>query len=378
MQNNRKIKLFELLNNQRGRKKFKEENKLIVLFKPENIFYLTNFWGEGIVIISEQEVETHTKLVVPRLEYTRAINTSKECEVVSSDRGIALSNTLIDLIKDGSIVFSDSDYFEIINKIQRKIGRKNVIIDNNLLYALREIKDTAEINNIKNASKIIDKLFEITMKEIKENTTTEEQIQSILVFEAMKLGARFPSYQFTSNPLIVASGSNGSFPHAETSDKKIKSGELIVIDITLSFNHYISDATRTFGIGKITDEMKEIYETVKTSQENGIVCINNTQDFTDVDACCRNIIINGKLGDQFIHSTGHGIGLEVHEPPWIRPNFKSEIRENMTITIEPGIYIENKFGVRIEDSILITKKRNRDNGFDYINLHSFEKELLII
>jgi len=378
LQNNRKIKLFELLNNQRGRKKFKEENKLIVLFKPENIFYLTNFWGEGIVIISEQEVETHTKLVVPRLEYTRAINTSKECEVVSSDRGIALSNTLIGLIKDGSIVFSDSDYFEIINKIQRKIGRKNVIIDNNLLYALREIKDTVEINNIKNASKIIDKLFEIATKEIKENTTTEEQIQSILVFEAMKLGARFPSYQFTSNPLIVASGSNGSFPHAETSDKKIKSGELIVIDITLSFNHYISDATRTFGIGKITDEMKEIYETVKTSQENGIVCINNTQDFTDVDACCRNIIINGKLGDQFIHSTGHGIGLEVHEPPWIRPNFKSEIRENMTITIEPGIYIENKFGVRIEDSILITKKRNRDNGFDYINLHSFEKELLII
>jgi Xaa-Pro aminopeptidase len=378
LQNNRKIKLFELLNNQRGRKKFKEENKLIVLFKPENIFYLTNFWGEGIVIISEQEVETHTKLVVPRLEYTRAINTSKECEVVSSDRGIALSNTLIGLIKDGSIVFSDSDYFEIINKIQRKIGRKNVIIDNNLLYALREIKDTVEINNIKNASKIIDKLFEITTKEIKENTTTEEQIQSILVFEAMKLGARFPSYQFTSNPLIVASGSNGSFPHAETSDKKIKSGELIVIDITLSFNHYISDATRTFGIGKITDEMKEIYETVKTSQENGIVCINNTQDFTDVDACCRNIIINRKFGDQFIHSTGHGIGLEVHEPPWIRPNFKSEIRENMTITIEPGIYIENKFGVRIEDSILITKKRNRDNGFDYINLHSFEKELLII
>jgi Xaa-Pro aminopeptidase len=378
LQNNRKIKLFELLNKQRGRKKIIEENKLVVLFKPENIFYLTNFWGEGIVIIPQQNVEMHTKLVVPRLEYTRAINISKECEVISSDRGIALSNTLITLIKDGSVVFSDSNDFDIINKIQKKIGRKNVVIDNNLLYAIREIKDTAEINNIKNASKIIDKLFEITTKEIKENTTTEEQIQSILVYEAMKLGARFPSYQFTSNPLIVASGPNGSFPHAETSDKKIKSGELIVIDITLSFNHYISDATRTFGIGKITDEMKEIYETVKTSQENGIVCINNTQDFTDVDACCRNIIINRKYGDQFIHATGHGIGLEVHEPPWIRPNFKSKIRENMTITIEPGIYIENKFGVRIEDSILITKKRNRDNGFDYINLHSFEKELLII
>ncbi|HEY0579708.1 MAG TPA: aminopeptidase P family N-terminal domain-containing protein, partial [Candidatus Nitrosocosmicus sp.] len=126
MQNNRKIKLFELLNKQRGKKKIIKENKLVVLFKPENIFYLTNFWGEGIVIISQQKVEMHTKLVVPRLEYTRAINISKECEVISSDRGIALSNTLINLIKDGSLVFSDSNDFDIINKIQKKIGRKNV------------------------------------------------------------------------------------------------------------------------------------------------------------------------------------------------------------------------------------------------------------
>ena len=252
-----------------------------------------------------------------------------------------------------------------------------MISDNNLLYNLREIKDTVEIDNIKKASKIIDKLFEIAIKEIKENTT-EEQIQSILVYEAMKLGARFPSYQFTSNPLIVASGSNGSFPHAESSDKKIKSGELIVIDITLSFNHYVSDATRTFGLGKVTDEMEEIYETVKTSQENGIERIKKSCDFSDIDACCRNIIKNKKMGDQFIHSTGHGIGLEVHESPWIRPNFKSKIRENMTITIEPGIYIENRFGVRIEDSLLITKKRNRDNEFDSINFHSFDKELLVL
>ncbi len=376
MKNNRRIKLFELLNKQDEKKI--EDNKLIVLFRPENIFYLTNFWGEGTVIISEKDYNKHTILVVPKLEYTRAINTSKECEVISSDRGLALSNTLLNLIKDGVIVFSDSNDFDTINKIQKKIGNKNVVIDNNLLYNLREIKDTIEIDNIKNASKIVDKLFEIATKEIKENTITEEQIQSILVYEAMKLGARFPSYQYTSNPLIVASGPNGSFPHAETSNKKIQSGELIVIDITLSFNHYISDATRTFGIGKITNEMKEVYETVKISQENGIKFINNTQDFSDIDACCRNIIINRKFGDQFSHSTGHGIGLEVHEPPWIKPNFKSKIKENMTITIEPGIYIENKFGVRIEDSLLIIKKRNREDGFDSTNFHSFSKQLLIL
>ncbi|MER5174903.1 MAG: M24 family metallopeptidase [Candidatus Nitrosocosmicus sp.] len=374
----RRIKLFKLLNKQEEEEEEEKriENKLIVLFRPENTFYLTNFWGEGITIISEENIQT--KLVVPKLEYTRAINTSKECDVISSDRGITIINTLMNLIKEGDIVFSDSNDFDIINKIQKKIGNKNVVIDSKLLYSLREIKDTEEINNIKIASKTIDKLFEIALKEIKENMITEEQIQSILVYEAMKLGARFPSYPYTSNPLIVASGPNGSFPHAETSNKKIKSGELIVIDLTLSFNHYVSDATRTFGLGNITKEMKEVYETVKISQENGIEYIKKTSDFSDIDACCRNTITNKQWGEYFIHSTGHGIGLEVHEPPWIRPNFKNKIKENMTITIEPGIYIENKLGVRIEDSLLITKKGNRDDEFDSINFHSFSKELFVL
>jgi Xaa-Pro aminopeptidase/Xaa-Pro dipeptidase len=198
------------------------------------------------------------------------------------------------------------------------------------------------------------------------------------VYEAMKLGARFPSYPYTTNPLIIASGPQGSFPHAETSNKKMKAGELIVIDITLSFNHYISDSTRTFGLGSITREMKDVYETVKTAQENGIEYIKNTSDFSEIDACCRDIIIDRKMGEHFTHSTGHGIGLEIHEPPWIRPNCNIKIKENMTITIEPGIYIENEFGVRIEDSILITGKRTNEAGYNFTNFHAFSKELTIL
>lgn len=372
MQKKRRIKLIELLNN-RG-KKIESQNKLIILFRPENIFYLTNFWGEGITIVSDK---SQTKLLVPHLEYTRAINASKECDVIQSERGIAIINTLTNFIQDKDIVYSDIYDFDAMRKIQQKIGNKNLVIDNNLLYKLREIKDNEEINNIKNASRIIDKLFEIAIKEIKEDVT-EEQIQSILVYEAMKLGARFPSYPYTTNPLIIASGPQGSFPHAETSSKKMKAGEFIVIDITLSFNHYISDSTRTFGLRNITREMQDVYETVKTSQENGIKYIRNTSDFSDIDACCRNIITNKKNGEHFTHSTGHGIGLEVHEPPWIRPNFNSQIKENMTITIEPGIYIQNKFGVRIEDSILITEKRNKGDGYNFINFHAFSKELMIL
>ncbi len=289
MQHNiRRIKLLESLSSKKDGEKSTSSSRLcrkitILLFRPENIFYLTNFWGEGIAILSEGG-GSQIKLVVPKLEYTRAINTSRECDVISSERGTTLINTATSIIKDNEFVFSDSNDFDAINKIQTKAGNENMSIDSNLLYGLREIKDTKEIENINNASKIIDKLFETATKEIKENTS-EEQIQAILVYEAMKLGARFPPYQYTTNPLIIASGPNGSFPHSETSNKKIKSGELIVIDLTLSFNHYVSDATRTFGIGKITGEMKKVYETVKASQEKGIDAINNTSEFGDIDAC---------------------------------------------------------------------------------------------
>ncbi len=177
------------------------------------------------------------------------------------------------------------------------------------------------------------------------------------------MGAKFPSYQFTSNPLIIASGSQTSFPHAETSRRIIRKDEFIVIDITLSYDHYVSDATRTFGIGRISNKMKSVYDIVKVAQENGIRRLSETDNFALVDAACREIIQKEGFGEYFIHSTGHGIGLEVHESPWIRPKITSHIQENMTITIEPGIYLENKFGVRIEDSLCIGKRKNGKTGF---------------
>jgi Xaa-Pro aminopeptidase/Xaa-Pro dipeptidase len=194
------------------------------------------------------------------------------------------------------------------------------------------------------------------------------------------MGAKFPSYQFTSNPLIIASGPHCSYPHAETSRRKIRRDEFIVLDITLSYDHYVADATRTFGIGKISNKMKSVYRIVKAAQENGLRQLSETDNFASIDAACRDTIQREGYGEYFIHSTGHGIGLEVHESPWIRPNVINQIQENMTITIEPGIYLENKFGVRIEDSICIVKKKKRKIGkyFDSLNFNSFDKELIVL
>lgn len=361
--------------------KIKDGRKLIMIIdRPEDIFYYTGFWGEGILIILEN---LNSKLVVPRLERLRALNTSRHCDVVSSERGKGLIDSFLKFIGSRDVVcYGGNDYW-IASIIAKHVGKRNLILGEEMFRKIREIKDKQEIETIKIASKVIDRLFEIAEKEIKINRS-EEEIQSILVYEALRLGARFPNYQFTSNPLIVASGPNGSFPHAETSSRKIKGGDLVVLDITLSFDHYVSDATRTFGVDKISKKMKEIYEIVRVSQERATQRIKTTNNFADIDLECRNIIKEAGFGEFFVHSTGHGIGLEVHELPWIRHNTNTPIKENMTITIEPGIYVENKFGIRIEDSLCITGTENSKGKlkttevFDYLNFHKFDKDLIVI
>jgi Xaa-Pro aminopeptidase len=373
--NTRRQKLIKLMSAQREKEE-STDNMAIVLDKPEDIFYFTGFWGEGILVIFDT---LSSKLIVPKLEYLRALRMSKQCDVISSDRGKTLTDSLSNQLNENSVIFYSNNNNIIIKELVKKIGRRNLLGSYNLVEELRKIKDTQEIENIKKASKIIDKLFEVAIKEIKVNRS-EEEIQAILVYEAMKMGAKFPFYQFTSNPLIVASGPQSSFPHAETSKRTIKQDEFIVLDITLSYDHYVSDATRTFGIGRISNEMKSVYDIVKVAQEKGIRRLTETDNFALVDAACRDTIQKQGLGEYFIHSTGHGIGLEVHELPWIRSKITSPIQENMTITIEPGVYIENKFGVRIEDSLCIVRRKNGNIGhnFDATNFHSFNKDLIIL
>jgi Xaa-Pro aminopeptidase len=371
---NRRQRLIELLKNH-GEKQKNTNSVVMILDKPEDIFYFTGFWGEGILVI----LETFSKLIVPKLEYSRALRMSKDCDVISSERGKTLIDSLFNQLKENCVVFYSNNNHHIIKELDKKIGKRDLVVDYNPVEKLREIKDAQEIDKIRKASNIIDKLFEVATKEIRVNRS-EEEIQAILVYEAMKMGAKFPFYQFTSNPLIIASGSQASFPHAETSRRKIEKDEFIVVDITLSYDHYVSDATRTFGIGRISKKMKSVYDLVKAAQENGIRRLSETDNFALVDAACRDTIDKEGFGEYFIHSTGHGIGLEVHESPWIRPKIISHIQENMTITIEPGIYLKNKFGVRIEDSLCIVKRNNGKIGqvLDSLNFNSFDKELIIL
>jgi Xaa-Pro aminopeptidase len=343
--------------------------KNIISFQPENIFYLTGFWGEGIVLMNHNT----TKLYTPKLEYFRALEDTKDCEIIKTERGSDALISIISELDNNDYYCIDNTNYNIINQLKEKIGHDKIIVNDEPFFQTRSIKDESEINNTRKAANIIDNLYKICQEKIKEGMT-ERELQSILVYETFKMGGGFPAYKSTLNPFIIASGINSAFPHANVSEKKFKRGDFIIVDLTLRFNGYIADATRTFALKTIDPEMDKIYNIVKEAQTLGLNKCSNKIKIGEVDKTCRDYISKKGFANEFNHSTGHGIGLDVHEPPWIRANNEELLMDNMTITIEPGIYFESKYGVRIEDSIIIDS--HKKTGI--INLNKFDKDLIVI
>lgn len=321
----------------------------LVAFEPENVFYITGFWGEVIALLNSNGI----KLIAPKLEADRARKGSRNCKIIESERGSDTLKSLLSNLSDGKVCTDCNDY-ATIEKMRGKIG-KRLVHNKEPFHQARKIKDSKEIGTIAKASSILDKLFAICETQIKPNVT-EKQLQAKLLYEAMNVGAYPPSYRFAVSPLIIASGTNSSLPHAEPTDRKIRKGDLVTVDLTLRYNDYIADATRTFAVGSIDPEKKKVYQVVKEAQEHGLDAVKAGAKCGTVDNACRSFIKKEGYGRYFIHSTGHGVGLEVHEPPWIRAKNDEILHKNMAITVEPGIYLPSKFGVRIEDSLIVDKK----------------------
>ena len=335
----------------------------VAAFEPENVFYLTGFWGEAIAVCTQNG----TRLIAPKLEYVRAEKTSFDCEVIPAERGSELISTFVSQIEGNKACTDCSDY-STVESVRKQGG--DISVNTEPFFQARRIKDEAEIRVIAKASRILDKLYETCEDEIKAGLS-ERDLQAKLIYEGMRMNANPPSYKSTLNPLIIAGGPNGALPHAEVTSRKFRKGDMIVVDLTLRHCGYIADATRTFALGSATVEMKKVYALVQESQKAGLDAAKAGTTCGQVDAACRNLIADRGYEKLFIHSTGHGIGLDVHEPPWLRMKNAEVLQPNTAVTVEPGIYLENKFGVRIEDSIIV------GNGGPRI-LNSFTKDLVVL
>ena len=333
----------------------------LVTFEPENLFYLTGFWGEAVGIL---EKGGQTTIIAPELEASRAKDESINCDVITSQRG-GLISTLASLKKKKICV--DCHNYSVMQSLKKSIPRLKQ--SSEPFYNARIIKDSDEVRILKKASSIIDQMFELCTQTIKKGRS-ESDLQAILMSFAIANDMHDTGYRSTLNPLIIAGGPNGALPHAQVTKRKFANGDMIVVDLTLRYKGYVSDATRTFGLGSISKEARTVYEIVKESQRAGLAVVRPQKTCKSVDEICRKIIEKHHYGPHFIHSTGHGIGLDVHESPNITSKSTTKLKKDMAVTVEPGIYIPNKFGVRIEDSVIV-----RDRP---IIMHKFTKDLVVI
>ncbi|MBC7876271.1 MAG: aminopeptidase P family protein [Anaerolineales bacterium] len=219
-----------------------------------------------------------------------------------------------------------------------------------VLTGLRLKKDKAEVDAMRRAVKIAQDALEATIPLIKIGMT-ERELSSELVIQLLKHGSD-PELPFSP---IVSGGPNSANPHASPTERKLQVGDLLVIDWGAAYDSYISDLTRTFAVGEVDDEYKKIHKIVQESNAAGRAAGKPRVPCANVDKAARDVIEQSGYGKYFTHRTGHGIGMEGHEDPYMRGDNMQLLEPGMAYTVEPGIYLPNRNGVRIEDNVIITE-----------------------
>ncbi|WP_315114491.1 Xaa-Pro peptidase family protein [uncultured Clostridium sp.] len=234
-----------------------------------------------------------------------------------------------------------------------------------IIEELRVIKDNDEIECIKKAASIADKAFDKILQFIRPGVS-EKEVAVELEYWLKRYGGSGLSF-----PSIVASGERSALPHGEPTDKVIRMNDFVTLDFGCIYKDYCSDMTRTLVMGNASEKMLHVYNTVLKAQEEALKAIRPGLTGTDVDKVARDIITSEGYGKYFGHGLGHGVGREVHENPRISPAGSNVLKPGMVITDEPGIYIPNEFGVRIEDLVLVT-----EDGYEVLS--KSPKNLIII
>ena len=318
----------------------------IIITNPINIRYLTNIEAEGILLITRKE---NIFLTDSRyIEHVNSILTIEDGIVVSNIKDITLDDYENFFLFCENVGFEESHLtYAKYKEYMHKFRINNFEETEGIIEKQRMIKESYEIENIKKACNITDNCFEYLKGFIKIGMSEKEVAAEIERFFKQN-GADGLAFD-----TIVASGKNSSMPHATPTDKLIEPGDPITIDMGCKYNGYCSDMTRTIFAGFVPQYVKPIYDLVLKNQ---IQVTETLKEGANIKSVSKMIENNIKLnGFDMMHSLGHGVGLEIHEYPYFGNRVDFLLKENMIITNEPGIYIPNRFGIRIEDTLLISK-----------------------
>lgn len=322
----------------------------ILITNQYNRTYITGFTGtSGVAIVSKEKY-----IFITDFRYTeQAAEQAKNFEIVEHKGAIELEiNNQLNMQGIKSLGFEKNDVTFASYEKYKEFLDVNLIPVSDMIEKIRMIKTEAELNIMRKAAKIADDAFVHIQSFIKPGVT-EIEVANELEFFMRKEGATSSSFD-----IIVASGLRSAMPHGVASDKEIQSGELVTMDYGALYQGYCSDITRTVAVGEVSEELKAIYDTVLEAQLRGVNGIKPGITGKEADALTRDYITEQGFGEYFGHSTGHGLGMEVHEGPGVSSGTKTALVPGMVVTVEPGIYIPNVGGCRIEDDIVITEKGN--------------------
>lgn len=338
------------LNELREQVQQKELDGLLIT-SPFNRRYMTNFTGTaGVALITQTDAILITDFRYVEQANTQATDFSIVEHTGTIEKEIAKQINKLQIKRLG---FEEDHLTYAQFKLYEKEFHTSLIGVTDVIESLRLIKTDEEIAILQKAAKIADDAFEHILSYIKPGVR-EIEVANELEFFMRKQGAASSSFD-----IIVASGVRSALPHGVASDKHLAQGELVTMDYGALYGGYCSDITRTVAIGDINETLIDIYETVLEAQEKGVKGVRPNMTGKEADDLTRNHIEEKGYGEYFGHSTGHGIGLEVHEGPGLSPRSNTILQKNMVVTVEPGIYIPNVGGCRIEDDIVLTDTGNK-------------------
>lgn len=336
----------------------------VLVTDAASIFYLTGRWieaGERLLVLLVKE-EGKPVLFINELFPEKE---SEELDFVwlkdTSDAIGVLSNHLV----EGKTIGVDKNWPSgFLIRLMKTMNTTDVENASVLLDAIRAIKDEEEKKLMRAASKLNDEAMHILIESLEENMS-ELEAEEILKKIYFDLGAE--GFSFTP---IIAFDKNGANPHHENGGRLLKHGDAIILDIGCRKNNYCSDMTRTIFFGEAGEKEKEVFETVLEANQKAISLVKPGMKFSEIDRAARSVIEEKGYGPYFTHRTGHSIGIEVHEAGDVSSVNDALLQAGMVFSVEPGIYLEGKFGVRIEDLVLVT-----EDGCEVLN--SYPKELYV-
>jgi Xaa-Pro aminopeptidase len=324
------------------------ELDLLAVTSLVNVRYLTGYTGSnGLAVVGPR-----TRAFITDFRYVQQAAEEVDPAFERHQAPLELVDALVDVLPQGPLRLGfEADHVTVRahRALREKLpDRVELVAVEGLVERLRAVKEPAEVERIRAAARLADAAFEDLLDQGLVGRT-ERELEFALRERLHHHGARGPSFE-----TIIAAGAHGALPHAEPREVRIGTGQLVVIDWGAELDGYCSDCTRTVATGAVGELEREVYDTVLQAQLAGLAAVRAGAAARQVDSEAREVIARAGYGERFGHGLGHGVGLEIHEGPRLSQRSEAELETGNVVTVEPGVYLPERFGVRIEDLVVVT------------------------